>query len=178
MPQSSRDELPVSDSGTLEGCESLVIVTSTLIRPVSPADTRALYRIETSVFEEGYRFGTIRQFIDLFGDLVIAAETSGELVGYVIAGVSALDSKVGWVLNLGVLESYRRLGIGRALMDAAAISLAREGAEMAKLTVSPTNVAALNVYKKMGWSVTDLIYDHHGLGQDRCLLSLPLGVSE
>jgi mycothiol synthase len=89
-----------------------------------------------------------------------------EPVGYAVAGVDVglnEEKKVeyGWVLDVGVLKSHRRIGVGTTLMFHSMRWLRSQGMRDALLYVDDTNpTEAMRLYKKLGFKVLrkNLIY--------------------
>lgn len=54
-------------------------------------------------------------------------------------------------LGIGLLPSYRRQGYGQLLMDSAIEHARKVGVERIELEVFATNIAAVNLYKKLGF---------------------------
>jgi ribosomal protein S18 acetylase RimI-like enzyme len=85
--------------------------------------------------------------------------SDGRPVGYVVAGIDVglnkeKSVKYGWVLDIGVLKSYRRKGVGSALMHRAMRYLGSQGMENALLYVDDQNpTCAMKLYEKVGFTV-------------------------
>ncbi|MGZ4147479.1 MAG: N-acetyltransferase family protein [Actinomycetota bacterium] len=83
--------------------------------------------------------------------LVLIAEEDGQAVG-VAAGF--LPDGLGWVGDLGVLESHRGRGIGAALLRASFAALAARGATQVRLNVDAENeTGAPHLYASVGMTV-------------------------
>lgn len=76
---------------------------------------------------------------------------SPSLAGYIVARQSADELHIN---NVAVRESYRRRGIGRALLDKILCSGMRSGGQCAYLELRAGNSAALSLYEKCGFRVT------------------------
>lgn len=86
--------------------------------------------------------------------------------------IAIIDSKVvGWcditsqnrpifnhsgILGIGVIQKYRGLGIGSALLKKAIEEAKFKGLERIELTVREKNLNAINLYKKFGFEVEGL----------------------
>lgn len=87
------------------------------------------------------------------------AVSDGRPVGYVVAGIDVglnkeKSVKYGWILDIGVLKSYRRKGVGSALMHRAMHYLESRGMENALLYVDDQNpTCAMKLYEKVGFTV-------------------------
>ncbi len=115
----------------------------------------------------------LRQFIDVFGPLV-GVETAGDGGnGFVVGGRSPAGDR-GWMVVLAVAPTARSRGIGRRLTTWLLDALVSVGARECRLTVSPTNTAALSLYRRAGFHHIGREADYYGPGEDRLVLARPL----
>jgi len=114
---------------------------------------------------EGYYFdatSTVDQFITRMGAeglspaLSVVAFADGAPVGLVLSGVRTIaGKKVAWNGGTGVATAYRRQGIGKVLMSAALDAYQEAGVEIATLEAFRQNERAIELYKLMGYDITD-----------------------
>mgnify|MGYP002397208359 CR=1 FL=1 len=82
-----------------------------------------------------------------------------EPVGFVIPRLwekgKWTEINTGDILEIGVMPKHRRKGYGESLLRKGIASLAGKGAEEVVLWVDSTNEPALNLYRKVGFKVTD-----------------------
>jgi GNAT superfamily N-acetyltransferase len=135
------------------------------IRPASAGDERALFRLigELARFErlEHKVSGSAEQLAEhLFGARPVAeallAEASGEAVGFALffSSYSTFLTRPGVYLeDLFVLESHRRLGIGRALLEAVRQLARLRGAGRLEWSVLDWNQNAIAFYERFGATV-------------------------
>lgn len=76
---------------------------------------------------------------------------SPRLAGYIVARLGANELHIN---NVAVRESYRRRGIGRALLDKILTAGKRSGSRAAYLELRAGNSVALSLYQKCGFQVT------------------------
>ncbi|HEU4947034.1 MAG TPA: GNAT family N-acetyltransferase [Kribbella sp.] len=89
-------------------------------------------------------------------DIHLVAELDGQLVGYL-----RLKDKYPFVEGAGILAingfavapAARRLGVGKALLDAAEAEGKRRGARKLTLNVFDTNTAARRLYERQGYTI-------------------------
>ena len=137
------------------------------IRPATKADLAAVHRLEGEAFgAEGYPRFFVRQAWDLWPGSLLVAEVDGELLGYVLAG-SGEDPAEAWILSLAVAPSARRMGLGRALSEAALAALG-EGRRV-WLTVSPASPAR-RLYEGLGFVETRREDDYFGPDEARVVM--------
>ena len=132
-------------------------------RRMTAADLDTVLRIEEAVYPYPWTRGN-------FGDSLGAGyhcwivECAGAVAGYTVVMIAAGEAHL---LNLSVAAEWQRRGIGRALL-AFATKLARDyGAERILLEVRPTNVAALALYGKAGFSQVAVRHDYYPAGEGR-----------
>ena len=76
------------------------------------------------------------------------AEIKGQLVGAVLCGH---DGRRGYLHHLAVALPFRKIGIGRLLVESCMKRLAREGIARCHLFVYPDNEQGLAFWQKMGF---------------------------
>ena len=92
------------------------------------------------------------------------AEEDGRIVGAILAGH---DGRRGYFYHTAVSEAHRGRGIGRALAEAAADALQKEGISKAALVVFQRNGAGNGFWEHLGFEErTDLSY------RNKCLREL------
>ena len=83
----------------------------------------------------------------------IATETgTGNIVGVILC--SRVKGDVGHITQVCVLPKFRGSHLGRALMEASAHDLRRRNFTMLSLTVTEANRNAVELYKRLGFSIT------------------------
>lgn len=108
------------------------------------------------------RWGWEAYYAELQGSnrdlMFVARMTDGQarrgfpsLAGYIVARLGAEELHIN---NVAVRESYRRRGIGRALIDKILAAGMRSGVKCAFLELRAGNSAALSLYEKCGFRVT------------------------
>ncbi|KAL5581797.1 hypothetical protein UlMin_014239 [Ulmus minor] len=86
-------------------------------------------------------------------------ELDGEVAGYVM--YSWPSSLFASITKLAVKESCRRRGYGEALLKAAINRSRTRNVQRISLHVDPLRSAAVNLYKKMGFKVDNLIQGYY-----------------
>ena len=90
---------------------------------------------------------------------VFVAEQSGEVIGYVYAGLEPrswkeLRDACGFIHDVAVLETGRRSGVATALIDAAVEWLRSRGAPRVVLWTADRNDAAQRLFDRLGFRRT------------------------
>lgn len=96
--------------------------------------------------------------------VVLLAESQGQTVGFtqLYPSFSSVSMARVFVLNdLFVAPSARRLGVGEALLAAAADHSRQLGAARLSLTTNVQNLAAQALYASMGWERDQKFYAYH-----------------
>jgi ribosomal-protein-alanine N-acetyltransferase len=123
-----------------------------------PVDIDAVMTIETSCFSLPYERELFENFVGRMSREPVAcwgfvAESSaGHIAGYCISDADSSSPITVRVLSLGTAAMYRGQGVGFLLLKHC-ISCARLcGASSVQLHVAVDNVAALGLYKRLGFA--------------------------
>jgi len=146
------------------------------IRPAVPDDSAALGRLGAQLVALHHELNP-RRFIAptegtaagygrfLLGELqredavVLVAEVSGSVAGYVYAGVEGPDwmtlrGPAGVIQDIVVDPAHRRHGVGAALLDAVLKALEERGAPRVLLSTAQLNLAAQALFASRGFQPT------------------------
>jgi len=147
--------------------ENMELVLKSLRRD-SNEDLEILNRLDNECFKElfDWRPSPLEQTVYLVREdpfLKVQdwffAILNGKHVGYVGMGIDESyngkrNAKCGWVLGIGVLKPYRRIGIGTKLMLHGMNQLKAKGMTVAMLGVDDRNVTkAMRLYEKVSFKV-------------------------
>ncbi len=106
-----------------------------------------------------------------FPDVIrLKAVENDRMVGF-IAGDPRPRDGWGWVATLAVDPRYQRRGIGRSLLHACEAKL---GVPRSRLTVRPSNLAAISMYEGEGYMSIDLWKKYYNDGEDALLMEKEL----
>lgn len=95
---------------------------------------------------------TFGRFLERNPDCCCAAWHGGMLVGAVMAGH---DGRRGYLYHLAVSSQYRRLGIGRALVEQSVTVLRAQGIGKCHVFVKRNSSTAASFWSKLGWELRD-----------------------
>lgn len=100
------------------------------------------------------------ELLEAPGAGLLVAEVEGEVVGVVSYWIKpdlAHGDSVVEIPMLAVSEGYRRGGVGRALLAAVTERASEADAALVELVATPSNVAAREFYRSLGFVETDHI---------------------
>lgn len=129
----------------------------TIRNPIPEKDDRKIYEVIQSAFERPGRtapsFEDWKAFMlrpDIFKpELWFLAMQGEEMVGACLS-YEYSNSIQGWVRQLGVLESFRRTGLGSVLLQYAFIEFYKRGFKKVGLAVESANLRAIRFYENVG----------------------------
>ena len=134
-----------------------------VVRPMTHEDLEAVAAIEQQSYDYPWSSGIFRDCL-LAGYHCIVIEQGGELRGYGILSVAAGEAHV---LNVCVAPAFRRRGYGLALLQRL-IGEARDArVKRMYLEVRPSNLAAINMYKGIGFATIGRRRDYYRAADDR-----------
>ena len=127
------------------------------IRPFVPSD-------EPAIVELWNKCGLVRPWndphkdiarkLEVRPDLFLVGVEGGKIVACVMAGY---EGHRGWLNYLAVDPDHQRRGFGRLMVVEAERRLFEAGCPKVSLQVRTSNRAALEFYRKMGYSVDDVV---------------------
>ena len=142
-----------------------------LIWTIIPADWRdytQLQQLEKACFSEddSWPFWDLIGVLTLPGTVRLKAIIDGQMVGF-IGGEREAGKRLGWVTTLGVLPSYRRHGIARALLRNCEKELAMPAI---RLSVRASNQPAIELYERAGYDIVGRWKKYYTGGEDALVL--------
>jgi ribosomal-protein-alanine N-acetyltransferase len=134
-------------------------------------DLNALYKLEKDCFgKDAWPLFDLIAILT-FGEVIrLKAVEDNQLIGFV-GGDPRPTQGWGWIATIAVDPHYRRRGVGRALLHACEIKL---GVPRSRLTVRPSNQAAISMYAKEGYVTTDLWKRYYDDGEDGMVMEKTL----
>ena len=89
---------------------------------------------------------------------VVVDEDEKKIIGYVIYWHGKEQVQIS---NIAVHPDYRRKGVGEAVLREIMARVKGQGVKFIILEVRPSNLAALNLYKKLGFEILGLRKDYY-----------------
>jgi ribosomal-protein-alanine N-acetyltransferase len=152
------------------------------LRVFGPADLDSVVNINRVSLPENY---APYFFLDTFNSLpqaFVVAESQGRVVGYIMCrmehGLSDVKklhlAKKGHLISVAVLPEFRRMGMASSLVDRALSALSAIGADECYLEVRISNIAAIELYKKIGFMIARTIQRYYYDGSDAYVMVKPV----
>ncbi|XP_028316814.1 N-alpha-acetyltransferase 20 [Gouania willdenowi] len=131
----------------------------------SPSASRLLGEKSLGPLTETYGIPFYLQYLAHWPEYFIVAEApSGELMGYIMGkaeGSVAREEWHGHVTALSVAPEFRRLGLAAKLMEMLEEISERKGGFFVDLFVRVSNQVAVNMYKRLGYSVYRTVIEYY-----------------
>ena len=125
-----------------------------VIAAMARADLPEILAIENAAFATPWpEAAFVEEMKGLHGQCVVlrpADDEKAPIAGYMCFWI--LEGEL-IINNVAIATAWRRLGLGRRLMEHAFDAARRSGCHAAYLEVRPSNVAALTLYARFGFSV-------------------------
>lgn len=152
------------------------------IRLFRDEDLNQVIEINRRCLPENYEPSFFRELHERYPNAFIVAEENGVVVGYIMCrielGFPDLKRfgipKKGHVVSLAVMPESRRRGIATRLMKEAMKAMDDYGCSECYLEVRVTNEPALELYRKMGFSVSRRIEGYYYDGEAAFVMTVKL----
>lgn len=154
------------------------------IRLARITDIDEIIKINRAALPENYPYYFFVEHLKEYEAAFYVAEVDGKVVGYIMPriewGFSNLKQlpslvKKGHVVSIAVLEEYRKMGIGTALLQASLKAMKEVyGAEEVYLEVRVSNTPAISLYRKLGFKEVKVLRHYYADGEDAYLMAAPL----
>jgi len=133
------------------------------LRAMTASDLDRILEIETASYGFPWSEGIFNDCLRV-GYECRVLEVDGTIVGYGI--VSALVREA-HILNICLDVAYRRLGLGRHLLEHLLAVASYKNVHEVFLEVRPSNVAALTLYKEFGFDVVGRRHNYYRASDGR-----------
>ena len=127
------------------------------LRDMSEADLESVLQLEQQIHEYPWTRGN---FSDALSSnyLCKVAEVEGKMIGYAVLLQGVDDAEL---LDIGIATAKQRQGWGRELLRAMLALAHQLGRQRVVLEVRSTNLAAIALYKSMGFVEIGLCRDYY-----------------
>lgn len=138
-----------------------------IVRNVCPDDIYTVIDLEYQNFDYPYPPEIINFLYESHRDTFLVAEKERVVIGFVIG---IIQKKEGHILVIAIRDDYKKKGIGTFLMKKLIDIYKKKGITQLKLEVRASNVAALSMYKNLGFKITNRLKHYYENGEDGFLL--------
>jgi ribosomal-protein-alanine N-acetyltransferase len=153
------------------------------IRRCEREDVRAVIEINMETLPEHYSDYFYYEILAEFPETFLVAEVDESIVGYVMCrieyGFSHLKrlglARKGHVVSIAVKEEHRGKGVGTMLMRASQEAMVEKTATESYLEVRVTNVEAIALYQRLGYSVSSRVEAYYKDGEAALVMATKIG---
>ena len=124
----------------------------------------SLYEIEMKCFtEEAFTKQQIAHLLTDYNSIGLVAKVGGQIVGFIIGRIYVEEeSLIGHILTLDILPTHRQKGIAQRLLLEIEKMFKERGVKECHLEVREDNVAAINLYLKLGYEKVRKLRRYYG----------------
>jgi len=141
------------------------------IRPLTVSHLDECWRLDQRCFVDGEAYSR-----DTFEYLLTSAESvayravtpDGQMVGFIVGLVEPQDT--GHITTLGVAPEHRRRRVAEAMLKKAEETFRRRHVRTIRLEVRSVNNGAQNLYRNLGYTVTQRLPRYYSNGGDGLLM--------
>jgi len=120
---------------------------SLYIRALKDADIRSVLEIERQMYTYPWSEEIFRDCLKVgYSNWALIKDDS--FIGFAILSIAAGEAHI---LNICLDPTYKRQGLGKAFLDELFIVAKKKKVDCIFLEVRPSNIAAVNLYKKIGF---------------------------
>jgi len=123
-----------------------------------------LYEIEKQCFgQEAFTKQQLTYLFTTYNAIGLAARVNSDIAGFAIARLGiGRNISFGHILTVDIAPAYRRKGIAQKLLQEIEAIFREKGIEECRLEVREDNVAALNLYQKLGYKKVGKLKKYYG----------------
>jgi len=138
-----------------------------IVRNVAPDDIYKVIELEYQNFDYPYPPEIINFLFESYGDTFLVVEKDMDIIGFAI-GIE--QKKEGHILVIAIRDGFKRMGIGTFLMKKLIDVYEKKGINKLKLEVRTSNIAAISMYRKLGFKITNKLKHYYENGEDGFVL--------
>ncbi len=137
-------------------------------------DVAALFALEASHYpDDGYPaplfYQALHQWPDLLQVVRLGTTAEATIDGYCMGAPGQTHGEV-WLMSLLIGPQCRGMGLGHQLLQHWLHCVDAMGFAQVRLSVAPTNSAAIKLYESSGFVIERLEEDYLGAGEDRFVM--------
>jgi ribosomal protein S18 acetylase RimI-like enzyme len=135
-----------------------------MLRAAGPDDLESLYAFEVRCFREHpFRKDHVAWILGNDHAMTIVQDGTD---GFVAVMMLLFEGRTCRVLSVGVAGNARRRGIATRLMQAAEALCHERDIGIVRLEVSTRNLAAIELYRRLGYRTDGVLYGYYSWGED------------
>ena len=138
-----------------------------IVRNVGPDDIYTVIDLEYQNFDYPYPPEIINFLYESYRDTFLVVEKDMNIIGFAI-GIE--QKKEGHILVIAIRDGFKRMGIGTFLMKKLIDVYEKKGINKLKLEVRTSNIAAISMYRKLGFKITNKLKHYYENGEDGFVL--------
>jgi ribosomal-protein-alanine N-acetyltransferase len=134
------------------------------VQDASIKSLERLYQIEKECFvEEAFTKKQISLLLTDYNSISLMVKENVEIVGFIV-GIIYPDGKTinGHILTIDVSPSHRRRGVGQMLLQEMEKIFVQKSVQACLLEVKESNVAAISLYRKLGYEEIERLENYYG----------------
>ena len=133
------------------------------VRQATANDLEKLYEIERECFTiEAFTEQQMKFLLQDSNSVSLIAQIDGEIAGFIIGIIQYIRGvKAGHIYTIDVVTKHRRKGVGIKLLKELEQIFTKKGAKICHLEARQSNVAALGLYKKQGYTETERLENYY-----------------
>jgi ribosomal-protein-alanine N-acetyltransferase len=142
-----------------------------ILEDASLRDLDRLCEIEKECFdEEAFSKREIACFLTDYNSVSLVAKEKDKVVGFVIGTICFNKHTVsGHIFTIDVSPEHRRKGIAQMLFSAVEDIFVQKGVKDCVLEAREDNIAALSLYRKLGYTEMGKLKNYYGRANGVCL---------
>jgi ribosomal-protein-alanine N-acetyltransferase len=138
-----------------------------IVRNVIADDLYKVIELEYQNFDYPYPPEIVNFLFEFYRDTFLVVEKDREVIGFVIGIV---QKKEGHILVIAIRDDFKRKGIGTFVMRKLIDVYEKKSITRLKLEVRVSNIAAISMYKNLGFKITNRLKHYYENGEDGLLL--------
>jgi ribosomal-protein-alanine N-acetyltransferase len=145
---------------------------SITVRQAELSDINEIMKINKVCLPENYSFDFFYRILSDFGYACVIGELEEEIIGYVLSRIErpftsflGVQSAKGHVISIAIIPKYRRKGLGIKIMKYGLKKLIDHEVETIYLEVRVSNVAAIEMYRKLGFYIKKEFKEYYRDGE-------------
>lgn len=151
-----------------------------IVRRCDLSDLIPVMEVNLKTLPEHYSDYFYESLLAEMPEAFLVTESKGKIVGYIMCkteyGFSNFKKlgfvKKGHVVSVAVLEEYRGLGLGRAIIEEAINGVKLKRCDELYLEVRCSNTDAVRLYEKIGFVIKQRLRSYYRDGEDAFLMAI------